>query len=151
MAYTQIVYHIVIRPKDSKPVFPPEYERELFAYMVGVLQARKSHVYRINGMPDHIHLLISLHPTIALADLVRDLKIACGNFLRSHPDKFPKFTLWGETYGAVTCRYDDIETVRQYIIRQKEHHTKVSFADEFKQFLAENGIELDAYLPNSTP
>ena len=98
---------------------------------------------RINSMPDHIHILVSLPPTMAVASFVHDLKIAAGNFLRAHPDKFPLFTGWARSYYAGTCGPMDKERVRRYIMRQKEHHKKKSYKQEILRQLKRAGIEYD--------
>jgi putative transposase len=73
MSYTQTYYHIVFSTKNRQPTLLKEHREELFRYLWGVLNNKKCHLYRINGIEDHIHILTSLHSSIALADLIRDL------------------------------------------------------------------------------
>ena len=143
MAYTNLLYHIVFRPSGSKPVITEAYERNLYMFIYGFCKNHQCVLYRINGMPDHIHMLVGLHPTIPVASFVHDLKIATGNFMRANRDKFPSFDSWERSYGAFTYSNSDKERVIQYIINQKEHHHHISFREEYINILQEFGIEYD--------
>ena len=94
-------------------------------------------------MPDHIHILVSLHPTIAVSSFVHDLKIATSNLMKSSPDRFPGYQGWENGYCALTCSDADKERVRQYIINQKTHHARISARDELKALLQEFGVAYD--------
>ena len=74
MAYINLLYHIVFRPKNSVSVIPIEKEEMLYRYIWGVIKHKDGVLYRIGGMPDHIHLLVQLPATVAIAHFVRDLK-----------------------------------------------------------------------------
>ena len=143
MAYTKLIYHIVFRPHGNAPVITEAYERDLYMYIYGFCKKGQCVLYRINGMPDHIHMLVSIHPTIALASFVHDLKIATGNFMRANRDMFPKYESWESTYGAFTYSEADKEKVINYIINQKEHHRRISTREELINILQEFGIEYD--------
>ena len=96
----------------------------------------------LNGTEDHIHLLAKLRPNCALSDVLRELKANATGWMH---DVFPSLNnfSWQRGYGAFTVSQSNVEEVRRYIARQKEHHRKVSFRDEFIRFLKENGIEYD--------
>ena len=140
MSYTNSLYHLVIRPKDSKPVITEKYERDLYAYINGLCKNNKCTLYRINGMPDHLHMLLELSPTIALSDFVKELKLSTHQFIKAHPSMYPSFEGWGREYFAVTYNYKDREMIRQYIINQKEHHRTLSFKEELRKLLIESGV-----------
>lgn len=143
MAYTKLIYHIVLRTHQGTAPIIEEHERELYMYIFGFCKQHKCILYRINGMPDHIHLLVSLHPTIAVAAFVHDLKIATSNLMKSSPERYPGFKGWENGYCALTYSDTDKETVRQYIINQKSHHAHLSARDELVALLQEFGIEFD--------
>ena len=143
MAYTQLNYHITFRPHCSVPAITEVHERDLYAFVNGFCNHHNCKLIRINSMPDHIHILVSLPPTMAVASFVHDLKLAAGKFLRAHPDKFPLFTTWARSYYAGTCGPMDKERVRRYIMRQKEHHKKKSYRQEIIRQLKKAGIEYD--------
>jgi REP element-mobilizing transposase RayT len=142
MSYTQLIYHIIIRTKYSKPTIVAEYSEELYRYINGVIKNKKSYLYRINGMPDHVHLLVSLHSTLSLADFVKELKTST-NFWIKKSGWFPDFESWGEKYGAFTIRYQDKEKVIEYIKNQQEHHKQENFEREYRRLIEECGIEIE--------
>ena len=142
MSYTQLIYHIVFRTKYSKPTLPNEYSEELYRYISGFISNKKSYLYRINGMPDHIHILVGLHSTLSLADFVKVLKTSTNLWMKENGN-FPDFESWGEKYGAFTCFYKGKESIIEYIKNQREHHKDESFTDEYRRLIEESGIEID--------
>ncbi len=138
MAYTKLIYHIVLRTHQGTAPIAEAYERDLYMYIYGFCKSHHCLLYRIGGMPDHI-----LHPTIAVASFVHDLKIATNNFMSAHRDRFPKFVKWEQGYCALTYAEADKERVIQYIINQKEHHRTLSARDELIALLQECGVEYD--------
>ncbi len=142
MSYTHLVYHIVFRTHSSVPAIDEQHERELYAYILGYTEKHKAKLYRIGGMPDHIHMLVSIPPDTAVSEFVRGLKYASSNWLKQNP-LFPLFTGWGEGYAAFTYSKEQIPVVKQYIINQKEHHHKTTFAEEYRQFILDNGGEIN--------
>ncbi|MGH7144569.1 MAG: IS200/IS605 family transposase [Planctomycetota bacterium] len=145
--YTQFLYHIVFATKNRQPVLLPPGRPEFFLYLAGILRRRDSEILAINGVEDHVHLLVSLHPSVCLADLIKDLKLASGQWIR-RKEIFPAFRYWQDGYSAFTCSVRERAAVIRYIKKQEEHHKQVSFRDELKAFLVRAGIEFDArYLP----
>ena len=92
--YTQILYQIVFSTKNRELSLVKEGREKLFRYIWGILKNNKCHFYRINGVEDHIHILTSLHPSIALSDLVKDVKIASSKFIKSSFSKFRILAKW---------------------------------------------------------
>src|SRR5690554_131916 len=142
MSYIQSLHHIIIRTKYSENVLPNEHSEELYRYMWGYIKNKKSFLYRINGMPDHIHILVGIHATIALSDFVKELKTSTNPWIKNS-GKFPDFKSWGKKYAAFTIRYQEKDTVIEYIKNQREHHKTESFKDEYRRLIIENGIEID--------
>ena len=142
MSYTNLTYHIVFRTYRSEPAIEEAHERDLYAYMHGYITNHGAVLYRIGGMPDHIHILVSIPPDIAVSEFVRGLKYASGRWLKNNP-LFPLFAGWGEGYAAFTYSKDEIPVVKQYIINQKAHHKQTSFAEEYRQFILAGGAEID--------
>lgn len=139
MSYTCLLYHIVFRTKYSIPAIPFDHAEKLYAYIWGIVKNKKSILYRIGGMPDHIHMLIDLHPSIALSDFMHDTKLAISRFMNQNKNLFPDFQGWGDRYAAFSYGQDKKETIIRYIMNQQEHHKTVSFADEFRAFIESNG------------
>ena len=120
---------------------------KLFAYIIGIIENKNCHLYRINGMEDHIHILSDLHPSIALADYVRDIKTSTSLWLKQNP-VFSKFRGWAEGYAALTYSYENKDQIINYIKNQQLHHRKVSFYDELKELLESSGIQInEKYFP----
>ena len=146
-SYRQLLYHIVIRTKDSKHVLNQDHVRDLYAYLTGIIRKKNSRLYRINGVEDHIHLLTDIHPSIAVADFMRDIKASSSLWMKEC-GKFPAFGGWSDGYAALTCSYLDIGVVIDYIRGQQEHHHKTSFEEEYRKLMMENGIQVDErYFP----
>jgi REP element-mobilizing transposase RayT len=142
MAYTQIIYHIVLRTKQSEPSIAQENVSSLYKYIWGIIKNKKGTLYRINGIEDHIHILCDLHPSFALADFVKSIKVATSLWMKQSPD-FPSFQGWEEGYAAFTYSYKEKEVLINYIKNQQEHHKKKITEDELKSIWIENGMELD--------
>ena len=143
MAYTNLLYHIVFRPKNSESVIPIDKEEFLYRYIWGFVKNKKGVLYRIGGMPDHIHMLVSLPPSIAISNFVHDLKLATNIFLFEHKEEFPRFKGWAKSYCALTYSKNEKDMIVNYIRNQKEHHQKVSFKDELVALVKEMGVEGD--------
>ena len=141
-SYIQIIYHIVFRTKHHHPTLPPEHKKELYMYIHGIIKNKNCHLYRINGVENHIHILTDLHPSIALADFMKDIKVASSLWLKKS-GKFTKFVGWSEGYGAFTCSNRDKNTIIEYIKNQEEHHKKISSREEYISLLKEHGVEFD--------
>jgi REP element-mobilizing transposase RayT len=141
-SYTNLLYHIVFSTKDRRPLITPEYELRLYDYLGGTIRNVGGISLELNGTEDHVHLLAKLRPDCTLSDVLRNLKANATGWMH---DVFPslKNFSWQRGYGAFTVSQSSVEAVRRYIARQKEHHQKISFRDEFIQFLLENGIEYD--------
>ncbi len=145
--YRQILYHLIFRTKKSEKSLAVFNNSELFAYISGTIKSMGCHPYRINGMEDHIHILSDLHPSIALADYMRDIKTSSSIWLKQKGD-FPLFKGWADGYAALTYTYRDKEMIINYIRNQQKHHMKETFEQEYRRFLEEFGIEVDdRYFP----
>jgi putative transposase len=145
--YTQILYHIVFATKGRRRVLDKPRREDLFRYIWGVVKNHDCHLYRIGGVDDHIHILSSLHATVALADFIKDIKVASSGWIKDER-VFPEFEAWQEGYAALTCSLADKDRLIDYIKDQEEHHRTVSFLDEYREMLRVAGIEVDErYLP----
>ena len=138
--YTQIFYHIIFATKDRQPVLDKAKRDDLYRFIWGVLKNRNCHLYRIGGVEDHLHILTSLHPTMALSDLVKEMKTASSAWIKGQ-QVFPRFTHWQDGYGAFTHALPDKERLIAYIMNQEEHHKRMTFREEYESLLAEAGLE----------
>jgi REP element-mobilizing transposase RayT len=141
--YTEILYQIVFGSKNCKSFLDEKNQEKLFNYIAGIVSAKKSVPYRIGGHRNHLHLIIYLHPTESLSNMVRDIKRASHLWMDEKKDDFKLFPGWQNGYGAFTYDYSSKIHLVQYVKNQKEHHKKISFQEELIELLKEQGIEFD--------
>jgi REP element-mobilizing transposase RayT len=140
--YTQILYHIVFSTKNRTRCLTKERRPEVFKYIAGVLKNQNCQVNQINGVEDHVHILASLHPTVSLSSLVKDIKLASNHFIKKK-QIFPKFNGWQEGYAAFTYSIKSKERLIQYVKNQERHHKTLSFNEELAFFLKKHGIKFE--------
>lgn len=142
MSYTTTFYHIVFRTYRSEMSIPEEHERELYAYIFGIARKLNCQTYRIGGMSDHVHMFVSLPATLPLASFVQQVKTASSKWMKANPH-FPAFHGWGHEYAGFSYSIHDKGKIVGYILRQKEHHKQVSFAEEYHALVKAHGIVVD--------
>ncbi len=140
--YTQIFYQIVFGTKNREKVLTKPNREELFKYIWGIIKNKSSHPYMINGIEDHLHIALSLHPTVSLSSLVKDIKLASSQYIKEN-NLFINFPGWQEGYGAFTYSIKEKDNVVEYIKNQEEHHKKKSFREEYIEFLKSHKIDFD--------
>ena len=145
MSYTRCYFHVIFRTKNSEPVIPIGPDINLYKFIWGLTKNKRIVLFQINGMPDHLHLFVSLPPDLALSEFVKELKTSTNNWLRENKNLFPYFHGWSVGYAGLSYGESEKESVIQYIKRQKEHHRQESFQDELKRVLSQNGFDIDEY------
>ncbi len=146
-SYRQLLYHIIFRTKDSIPAINQDHAKELYAYITGIIRNKNGHLYRINGTENHLHILTDVHPSIALADFMRELKASSSKWMKESR-LFPSFEGWADGYGSLTCSYMDLGNLLDYLKNQAEHHKKRAFEEEYRILLTKAGITIDEkYFP----
>ncbi len=140
--YTQILYQIVFSTKNRKNVLHKNNREALFKYIWGILKNKNCHLYRINGVEDHLHIVTHLHPAIALANLIKDIKIASSAFIKEQ-GLFPGFDNWQDGYAAFTYAFEAKDNLIEYVKNQEAHHKTKTFREELIELLQENGVEFD--------
>ncbi len=140
--FTQLYYHLVFAVKDRIPALETSGRESLYRYINGIIKNNKCLLYQINGAEDHVHILCDIHPTMALADLMKDIKIAASKWIKEK-GVFPKFEHWQEGYAAFTQASKDKTYLMKYIANQPTHHQRISFQEELRNLLIEAGIEFD--------
>ena len=140
--YTQILYQLVFTTKDRLNTMCESSQDQLYRYISGLLKNKNCHLYQINGVEDHIHIVTHIHPMIAPALLIKDIKLATSSFIDKEKI-FPKFKGWQEGYGAFTYSYPQKDNLIEYVKDQKEHHKKIDFREEYISILREHGMDFD--------
>jgi REP element-mobilizing transposase RayT len=141
-AYRQILYHIVFRTKGSEKTINQNHLSELKSYIGSIIKNKQCVLFSINGMEEHIHILSDLHPSVALADYIKDIKVASSKWMKTS-GLFPNFLGWGIKYCALTYSYKERDIIINYIKKQQEHHKKENFHDEIVRFFKEQGIDME--------
>ncbi len=140
--YTQILYQIVFSTKKRKKCLAKQNREQLFKYIWGICKNKNCHVYRINGVEDHLHIITHLHPSVALSDLVKDIKTSTSAWIKQE-NIFPAFDFWQVGYAAFTYSREAKENLIEYVKNQEQHHHRTPFIEELKQLLREHNIEYD--------
>lgn len=140
--FTQIHLHLVFAVKYRAGLIQKSWQNELYKYITGIIQNNGHKLLIINGMPDHVHILIGFRPTQALADLMRDIKQMSSLWINEKKFVGTRFA-WQEGYGAFSYSRSQLKTIIQYIEKQEEHHRKRTFLEEYKEFLELFEVEYD--------
>ncbi|HEY4799807.1 MAG TPA: IS200/IS605 family transposase [Bacteroidia bacterium] len=134
--------HIVFSTKNREPLISAQLENELYAYICGICKFLKSPVYVINGMPDHVHILLEHHRTISLSDLVGKIKSNSSRWVKGCEYGDSNFS-WQKGFGYFAVSRQQLEIVKKYILEQKEHHKKIGFQDEMRLVYGKCEITFD--------
>ena len=139
-SYVSLHYHVVFSTKERLPLITPEWRSSLHEYLGGTVRGLGGVATSIGGVEDHVHLLLSLNATDAIAGFVRELKKASS--IWSATGHCPEFR-WQEGYAAFTVSASLQGKVRLYIESQAEHHRKVPFIHELRRLLEKHGVKYE--------
>ena len=134
--YVHAIYHV----KNNICLIKPEDEKELYAYIGGVLKLSKSIPIIINGTENHIHVLCIMSKNICLADLLESIKGNSSRWIKTKGIHYRNFA-WQGGYAGYSVSQSKVEVVKKYIENQKNHHKHQTAKDEYIQFLKENDID----------
>jgi putative transposase len=140
--YSQIYIQVVFSPFKLGNCIRDSWSNELYKYITGIVRNKGQKLIAINGMHDHIHIFLGIKPSIALSDIVRDIKNNSSNFINKSHFVKGKF-MWQEGYGSFSYSHSQVDFIYKYIMNQKEHHKKTSFKEEYLKMLRESEIEFD--------
>ena len=140
--HTQIHIQFVFTVQNRDCIIQNSWKDELYRYITGIARNNQHKPLIINGMPDHIHLLIGLRPSQSISDLMQDIKGDSSQWINNRKFVRGKFS-WQEGYGAFSYRKSELSAVINYIENQTSHHKKHSFSEEYRELLNEFEIEFD--------
>ena len=141
-AYTQNFYHTVFSTKHRAMLITSDLEERLYPFMGGLLRDLRCTLLSINGMPDHVHLLIRYRADLSHSEMLQQIKGRSSKWINETFPQFGHFS-WQEGYGGFTVSKSVVSEVETYIARQKEHHQRIDFKTEFLELLRRHGIEFD--------
>ena len=140
--YTSLNYHIVFSTKNREPWLTEDVRERLWPYLGGIARENGMTAPEIGGVADHVHLLLSIPASMALSKAVQLIKGGSSHWVK---DTFPKLAgfAWQDGYGAFTVSHSQLDSVREYIRSQEDHHRSKSFAKEYRAFLERHHVEFD--------
>jgi REP element-mobilizing transposase RayT len=141
-AYTNLLYHLVFSTKNRRPLIGERMKKRLYDYMEGIVRGENAEPLQINGVADHVHMLVRLRPTVAVADAIRVYKATSSKWANKEFRGGPHFE-WQEGYAAFTVSQSQVPRLLAYIQNQEEHHRKRNFRSELVQLLKRHGIEFE--------
>ena len=127
--YTSLWYHLVWSTKSREPFLSKKIRQQLFAHFYEYCKLKKYHLDQINGVEDHVHLLMSLKPTLAISDIVRNIKTDSYYWLKEQKLVSDEFG-WQDGYAAFTVSERYLVNLKKYIQNQEEHHKTNAFENE---------------------
>jgi REP element-mobilizing transposase RayT len=134
-SFTNVWIHIIFSTKDRLPLIQNSFEKQLFDRLRNKLISDfESHASAVNGIDNHIHILFKQSPNFSIKDIVKNLKGESSHWINENDFIKSKF-VWQPGYAAFSISIDKVDTIKKYIDNQKEHHKKLSYADEVKKFL----------------
>ena len=140
--YTQLFVHYVFAVQNRLFLINDNFKNDLYRYMNGIIVQHGHKLYIVNGMNDHLHMLVSMSPRQAPSDLMYHITRSSSLWLNEKKLVPGRFS-WQEGFGAFSIGKSQVPGIVKYIEEQQEHHKKVSFREEYLEFLKENDIEFD--------
>ena len=137
-----ILIHLIFSTKNRERLITEAIEKELHPYMAKIFHELKSPTLTIGGTDDHVHILFSLARTIEIATLLEKVKAKSSRWIKTKGEEFKDFH-WQRGYGAFSIGQSQVATVKQYIARQRIHHQRITFQDEYRKFLKSYRIDYD--------
>src|SRR6266567_5173408 len=132
--FSQIYIQTVFAVSGRLSLIRNDFKEDVYKYITGIVRNQKQKLISINGMPDHVHILIGLRPVMALADLVEEIKKDSSNFINRKKWIRGRFS-WQEGYGAFSYGHSQLDTIIRYIENQEQHHARRSFKNEYLAWL----------------
>ena len=136
---SQLYIHLTFGTKDRFPFISKECEKQLHSYIAGTLKTYESPALIINSVPDHIHILFHLSKNYSLSKVVEEIKKQSSKWMKEVKGGIGKFS-WQTGYGAFSVSSSKVIVVKEYIERQKEHHTRKTYMEEIEEFFKQYDI-----------
>lgn len=138
---THLLTHVIFSTKDRRAMIDADLKPRLHAYLGGIVREIGGHALAINGMADHVHLLLSLPPKISIAEAVRLMKTNSSKW--AHEQAKRRLFSWQAGYSAFSVSQSAAPRVIRYIQEQERHHRRTPFQEELVRFLKVHGVAYD--------
>ena len=139
---SKLYVHIVFHVKNNIVAIRPADEKELYAYIGGIIKANESFPIKINGTKDHLHILTTMSKNLSLAKFVEEIKRNSSRWIKNKGSYYQHFA-WQGGYAGYSVSQSKVEVVGKYIENQKEHHKTETFQDEYVKLLREYNVDFD--------
>jgi REP element-mobilizing transposase RayT len=136
--YVHIIFHI----KHEQVFIRPEEEKELYAYIGGIIKQNASESIKIGGVQNHVHILAEMSKNISLSKFLEEMKRNSSRWVKTKDVHYKNFA-WQGGYSGYSVSQSKVEIVKKYIEHQKEHHKKLTFKEEYLKFLREYGVNFN--------
>lgn len=140
--YSQIYLHFVFAVQNRLSLINSNWQIDLYKYMSGIISNNGHKTFAVNGMPDHVHALVSMNPKQSPSDLMHEVKRSSSLRINENRLVLGKFA-WQEGFGVFSCGNSQIPDIVKYIENQYKHHEKRTFIEEYRQFLKLFKIDFD--------
>ena len=137
--FRQLIYHLILEPYNREKVLTENNQIRLFSFIRNIIENKKCKFYSINGIENHIHLLVSIRADISISDFIKDIKVSSTKFIKRER-LFPCFKSWATGYAIFTRPYESLHALIKYIDEQKDHHRYKSYYEEYGELLSKNGL-----------
>ena len=138
----KVYVHLIFSTKSREPLITEGIETELHPYLAKVSRSLDSPTLAVNGTVDHVHLLVSLGRTVSISELVEEIKKRSSKWIKTKGPNFRHFH-WQAGYGAFSIGQSNLEALKRYIAKQKQHHRQMSFQEEMRGLFQRYQIECD--------
>ncbi|HZR29851.1 MAG TPA: IS200/IS605 family transposase [Terriglobales bacterium] len=135
--YESLLVHSIFSTKDRRPLIPKDIRPRLWAYIGGIAKTNSFKALAVGGIEDHVHVLLSLPATLAVAKAIQLIKGGSSKWMNDKPGR--RSFAWQDSYGVFTVGISQVESTLRYINNQ-EHHLRVGYEDEFRKILQRHGI-----------
>lgn len=132
--YNNLYTHFVFTTRDRYPLIAENHRERIEKYITGIVNNHKCKMYSIHANPEHVHFLVSRHPSIGENELADLIASASEIFINTNNLSSSRF-YWQTSCSAFSVSKRDIDKVCKYIQNQTEHHKKITFAEEFDKFM----------------
>lgn len=140
--YSQLLYQIIFHTKRNEKTLLKNKRKDMYAYMASIINNQKSFTYEIGGTNNHVHIIARIHPSIAISNLVKDIKLSTSKMIK-FKGLFPKFDGWQQGYSVFSYSQRELDILIKYAMNQEKHHKEESSRDEYKRLLELHKIDYD--------
>ncbi len=141
--YSSLYFHCIWATKSRHPFLVPPFNREMYDFVKSVGEKEGAQVVEVGGMPDHVHLLLSVKQSVHIPELIRKIKSESSWLMRKLNKEEKGCFMWQRGYAIFSVSVSNIDVVQRYIQNQEKHHKLRSFLEEFEVLLQRHGVNYD--------